>query len=148
MSAIALDRSAEIAADTFLTRSWSALVESATAAAVPERYVSAHLAAVRAAAAVLAVRARATGPREGVRGTVWAVLPACAPQLGEWASFFAAAANRRAAIVAGLPSAVSARDADDLLRNAQTFHQVVRTALGASCRQQLADLPTSLPRCT
>jgi hypothetical protein len=148
MSAITLDRSAEIAADTFLTGSWSALVESATAAAVPQRYVSAHLAALRAAAAVLAVRARATGPREGVTGTVWAVLPACAPQLGEWASFFAAAADRRAAIAAGRPAAVTARDADDLLRNAQAFHQVVRTALGPSCRRQLAELPTSLPHCT
>jgi hypothetical protein len=121
-------------------------MESASAPAAPQRYGNAYLAALRAAAAVLTVRTRATEPRDGSTGTIWTVLPAFAPQLGEWASFFAAAADRRAAIAAGLPAPVTARDADDLLRNAQGFHQVVRTCLGPSCSQrEPAQLPASLP---
>jgi hypothetical protein len=146
MPPITLDRSDVAASDTFLTSSWAALMESASAPAAPLRYGNAYLAALRAAAAVLSVRA--TRSRAGSTGTIWSVLPAFAPQLGEWAAFFAAAADRRAAIAAGRPATVTARDADDLLRNAQAFHQVVRTVLGASCRQQLAELPTSLPHCT
>jgi hypothetical protein len=143
-----LGRSNSAAANTYLSSSWAALVEAATAAAVSERYVNAHLAALRAAAAVLTVRTSPTEPREGSTGTIWAVLPAFAPQLGEWASFFAAAADRRAAIAAGLPVPVTARDADDLLRNAQAFHQIVRTCLGPSCCQhEPAELPVSLPHC-
>ena len=48
------------------------------------------------------------------------VLPQIAPQLGEWAAFFAAGARKRAAAEAGL-DIVSHREADDLVRDADTF---------------------------
>jgi hypothetical protein len=92
-----------------------------------ERYVAAHLAALRAAAAVLAVRGR---PRRGSTLNVWEVLPRVAPELTEWATFFAAGAPRRAAIEAGLAGAVSTRQADDLVREAATFADVVADLLG------------------
>jgi hypothetical protein len=84
-----------------------------------DRYVAAHLAALRAAASVVADRARPAGSRHRPT-SVWALLAGVAPELAEWATYFAAGAGKRAAAEAGLGS-VSAREADDLLRAAGTF---------------------------
>jgi hypothetical protein len=97
------------------------------------RYATAHLAALRAAAAVLAARARpaAPGRRRGGRPvSVWALLAMVAPELAEWAAFFAAGAAKRAAAEAGIPRVVSTRQADDMLRDAERFLAVVETTLG------------------
>lgn len=95
------------------------------------RYVAAHLAALRAAAAVVAARAdpgqgrRRRGPR-----SVWELLPRVEPALTEWAAFFAAGAGKRAAAEAGLSRAVSAGEADDLLRDAEVFLSLAESVLG------------------
>ncbi|MPZ25406.1 MAG: chromosome segregation protein SMC [Micromonosporaceae bacterium] len=94
------------------------------------RYATAHLAALRAAAAVLAARAQPALGRRNRMTSVWALLTRVAPDLREWAAFFAAGAARRAAAEAGIPRVVSARDADDLLRAAEQFTAVVEVALG------------------
>jgi hypothetical protein len=106
------------------------LAEAATTATPGERYAVAHLAALRAAAAVLAARARPGAGRRSAPRSVWAVLPQVAPELTEWAAFFAAGAGKRAAAEAGLTRAVQAREADDLLRAAATFLALVETTLG------------------
>ena len=93
-----------------------------------ERYAAAHLAALRTAAAVLAVRTRPSGHQAAAQRVV--VLPQVAPELAEWAAFFAAGASKRAAAEAGLSRAVTPREADDLLRDAQTFLALVETTLG------------------
>ncbi|MER7166311.1 SAV_6107 family HEPN domain-containing protein [Micromonospora sp. NPDC000207] len=93
------------------------------------RYAAAHLAALRAAAAVLAVRARPAPTRRGRITSVWVLLCGVAPELDEWAAFFAAAAGKRAAAEAGIPRVVTAREADDLLRAAEQFVSVVEAAL-------------------
>ena len=49
--------------------------------------------------------------------------------MNEWAEFFAAGARKRAAAEIGL-SAVSQREADDLLRDAGRFISVVEDLLG------------------
>ncbi len=54
-----------------------------------------------------------------------------APELGEWATFFAAGAAKRAAAEAGLSHAVTEREADDLVRDVAAFLAVVETGLGA-----------------
>jgi hypothetical protein len=98
-----------------------------------ERYAAAHLAALRAAAAVLAARARPAGTRPGRArrpASAWALLTEVAPELAEWSAFFAAGAGKRAAAEAGLSRAVTAREADDLRRDAETFLAVVETTLG------------------
>ena len=106
------------------------LAEAATSATPAERYAAAHLAALRAAAAVLAARARpASSSRRRLR-SAWELLLQVAPELGEWAAFFAAGATKRAAAEAGLERVVSERDADDLLRDATTFLSLVETTLG------------------
>jgi hypothetical protein len=96
------------------------------------RYVSAHLAALRAAAAVVAARADPGAPARRRRPlSVWELLPKVEPALSEWAAFFAASATKRAAAEAGLPRAVTPREADDLLRDAETFLSLAEEALGA-----------------
>jgi hypothetical protein len=51
---------------------------------------------------------------------VWEVLPQVAPEFAEWADFFAAGARKRASAEAGIPC-VTAREADDLIRDAERF---------------------------
>ncbi|MFJ8578662.1 SAV_6107 family HEPN domain-containing protein [Micromonospora sp. NPDC093277] len=94
------------------------------------RYAAAHLAALRAAAALIAARARPTPTRRSRITSVWVLLAAVAPELDEWANYFAVGAGKRAAAEAGIPRVVTAREADDLLRAAEQFVAVVETALG------------------
>jgi hypothetical protein len=99
----------------------------------PERYVAAHLAALRAAAAVLAARARPADRAARARRptSVWVLLATLAPELGEWATFFAAGAAKRQAAEAGVRTAIGQREADDLMRDAETFIATVRSSLGS-----------------
>ena len=106
-------------ADDLLMSSRRSLTEASIAPTAGERYAAAHLAALRAAAAVLAARSRPSSRRSRVL-SVWVVLPQIAPQLGEWSAFFAAGARKRAAAEAGL-DIVSHREADDLVRDADAF---------------------------
>jgi SAV_6107-like HEPN len=111
-----------------LDRSRESLLVALTASTPGDRYVAAHLGALRAAAAVLSVRGR---PQRGARPrSVWAVLPAVAPELTEWAEFFQAGAGRRAAIEAGRDDAVTGREADDLIRDGEAFLLMVESVLG------------------
>lgn len=102
----------------------------ACAAADPaDRYAIAHLAALRAAAAVLAARARPSGGR---RGSAWSLMIKVAPEFAEWAAFFAAGSAKRQAVQAGLPAGVTAREADDLVRQVAVFVALVGDSIGGS----------------
>jgi hypothetical protein len=82
---------------------------------------------------VLADRARpasVTGRRERRPTSAWTLLSRTAPELAEWAAYFAAGAAKRAAALAGLRGAVTRREADDLCRDAGAFIAVVEAALG------------------
>lgn len=96
-----------------------------------ERYATAHLAALRAAAAVLAARGRpeTTERRRRRIRSAWEVLPEIAPELTEWSALFASGARRRALAEAGIQGAASTRDADDLLRDAAMFLRLVERLL-------------------
>ncbi len=107
------------------------------------RYVAAHLAALRAAAAVVAARAEPS-PRRARARSVWELLPRVEPTLSEWAAFFAAGAGKRAAAEAGLPRAVSVREADELLRDAVTFVSLAESALGVPAQSLLLPLPAAI----
>ena len=103
------------------------------------RYATAHLAALRAAAAILAARASPAAPTRRSRVTsVWSLLVLVAPEFSEWASYFALGASKRAAAEAGIPRVVSAREADDLLRAAENFVAVVESTLGVAYQPRLA----------
>lgn len=114
------------------------LAEAAESAAPGARYVAAHLAALRAAAAVLATRGDPVGARgRGRPRSVWALLPEVEPALREWAAFFAAGAGKRAAAEAGLPRATTADEARELLRDAEIFVTLVEDTLGVDAQPTL-----------
>jgi hypothetical protein len=92
------------------------------------RYPAAYLAALRAAAAVLAVRAR-PAPKRGASRNVWHLLAEVAPELAEWAAFFASCSDTRAAAEAGITRLVGRREADDLLRQSEQFVAIVAASI-------------------
>jgi hypothetical protein len=94
-----------------------------------DRFRLAHLAALRAAAAVVADRG---GPVAGRRKlvSVWPLVQRVAPDLAHWAGYFAAGAPTRAAAEAGASSAVSPRAADDEVQAARQFLAEVQNSLG------------------
>jgi SAV_6107-like HEPN len=119
------------AALTLLRTARQGLAEADAETDAGTRYIGAHLAALRAAAAIVAARGEpGTGTRRRRPRSVWELLPQVEPALAEWAAFFAASAAKRAAAEAGLPRAASAQEAEDLLRDASTFLGVAERALG------------------
>jgi HEPN domain-containing protein len=104
------------------------LAEAERLADPSRRFAAAHLAALRAGAAVLAVRAQPSTRRRGGR-SVWELLIKVAPELGEWAAFFAAGSATRAAAEAGITRLVTERAADDLVRQAGQFLAVIQRLL-------------------
>ncbi|MFD0020866.1 SAV_6107 family HEPN domain-containing protein [Streptomyces sp. NPDC058382] len=119
------------AALDLLAQARAGLEEAAVLDVPNERYATAHLAALRAAAAVLAVRGRpeTSGRRRERIRSAWEVLPELAPELTEWSALFASGARRRARAEAGIPGAAGRRDADDLLRDAAMFLRLVERLL-------------------
>lgn len=126
------------AAHDLLALARHAVAEAMDTTVPAERYAAAHRSALRAAAAVLAVRTRPTATKRP--RSAWVLLPQVAPELTEWAAFFAAGAGKRAAAEAGLTRAVTPREADDLLRDVQTFIALVETTLGLASQPVLPDL--------
>jgi hypothetical protein len=116
------------------------LAEAAQTRPDGQRYATAHMAALRAAAAVLAARARPAAPSRRSRVTsVWSLLVLVAPEFSEWASYFALGASKRAAAEAGIPRVVTPREADDLLRAAEQFVALVESVLGLSYQPPISD---------
>jgi hypothetical protein len=111
-----------------LDRAERALDDARAETHADRRYVSAHVAALRATAAVLSVRTRPQSMRR--QTNAWVLLERVAPELAEWAAFFAAGASKRAAAEAGHVRVVSDRDADDLVRDVEQFLRVVARVVG------------------
>ncbi|MFC3455557.1 SAV_6107 family HEPN domain-containing protein [Amycolatopsis speibonae] len=90
-----------------------------------ERFIGAYLAALRGAAAVLEARGR---PHRGRArpASGWVLLDSVAPELKEWAAFFAANSATRAAAQAGITGKVTVELADELTRAAAVFLELVR----------------------
>lgn len=92
-----------------------------------QRYVAAHVAALRAGAALLAVGAKPTrSPR--IR-SVWELVPSAAPELLEWCNYFQVIGRRRVFVEIGREY-VTARQADDLVRDAESFMEQIAGILG------------------
>lgn len=112
-------------------RSRADLLQASHSRGIAQRYQHSQLAAMRAAAALVSARAVPTGqarPR-----SLWDLLPSVAPELTEWAGFFAAVTSRHPSLagsVPAVPGQITAREADDLLRQAETFVELVCRALG------------------
>ncbi|MFD9729254.1 SAV_6107 family HEPN domain-containing protein [Streptomyces sp. NPDC059072] len=129
-----------------LEKARAGLAEAARLTRPNERYATAHLAALRTAAAVLAARGRPepVNPRRRPRiRSAWEVLPEMAPELAEWSALFASGAARRARAEAGIAGAASPREADDLVRSASMFLRLVERML--ALRPLAQTLPGPLP---
>lgn len=110
-----------------LRTSLIALDDAYQSATPAERYVAAHVAALRAGAALLATRAR---PSRSARiRSVWQMVPAIAPELGEWCAYFDAIGRRRVFVEIGQEH-VTQRQADDLMRDAEAFLEQIAGILG------------------
>ena len=115
-----------------LERSREAVTSGYLAPSASARYLAASLAALRAAAALLAARPvgrSAADPGAGGPRDVWALTARSAPDLAEWSERFATVTGHRVLVETGL-ARVGAREADDLLRDAETFVDLVAGRLG------------------
>jgi len=118
----------------------STLAAAAIAVTPADRFIYAHLAAVRAAGAYLKLIGVPTANRGAFR-SVWERLAAASPEMSLWAAYFAAGTKTRIAIEAG--ESVSESDCDEMLGLAEDFRDEVvaaARALGPPSRQQLTSL--------
>lgn len=126
------------AAHAYLARAAESLSEAIASPDAPRRYALAHVAALRTTAALLAARARPEPVGRRRQKNAWVLLAEVAPEFSEWAAFFAAGAAKRAAAEAGSRRAVTDREADDLIRDADRFLALVETSLGLTAHERIA----------
>jgi hypothetical protein len=118
------------ATHSYLERSAESLREAIMSGDVPQRYALAHVSALRATAALLAARAQPMPVARRRQKNAWVLLTEIAPEFSEWAAFFSSGAQKRSAAEAGSSRAVTEREADDLVRDADRFLALVETSLG------------------
>lgn len=106
-----------------LRRADAELAQAHAASRPDDRFRHAHLAAIRAAAAVLALRGRPS-PRSGAR-TVWEMLVRVEPDLAPWSGYFASGAGLRAAVDSGRTGEVDGSRADEITACAEDFRDEV-----------------------
>ena len=112
-----------------LQRAHDAILEAELAEHPSERYLAAHLAALRVAAIILTVRGGPVAGSRSRRRNAWDVVADVAPEFAEWATFFAATELKRDAVRSGARAIVTTREADDLVRDARAFLTVVERAI-------------------
>ncbi len=122
-------------------RARTAIVEAELTPRPSDRFLAAHAAALRVAALILALRTHpALAQRRSRPRNAWQLVAEVAPEFAEWAAFFAATEAKRDAVRAGAISIVNSREADDLVRDAETFLTLVEQAAHRSA----APRPTRL----
>lgn len=109
--------------DRLLARADAELVAARLTVDPADRFRHAHLAAIRAAAAVIALRAISV--RRARSRTVWELLAEAEPALAAWSVYFAGGARARADLDAGRFDAVDARRAQELMACAEDFRDEV-----------------------
>jgi len=101
-----------------------------------DQLVRAHLGALRAASAMVALRssplgrARSRSIARGAPRDVWSQLAECAPELHGWAEFFARQAGRRAQVEAGIGQTPDVDESYRLLLQAEVFVDAVAVLMG------------------
>lgn len=110
-----------------IDRSRASLLEACHATTGAERYAAAQMGALRACAALLGhIAPRAVGSRPR---SAWQTLRQHLPECSEWADFFEISGRRSRSVQAGL-TRVTAREADDLVRQSEAFLDQVLVKLG------------------
>lgn len=110
-----------------LRRADAELVAARLSSEAWELFSHAHLAALRAGAAVVA--ARSAGPGRKALRTVWDLLDTVAPELAAWSTYFADAAPLRSAVDAGRFDELSPGRAEQALFWAEDFVDAARAAV-------------------
>jgi len=140
------------AAVSLLREAEHGLAEAAHAHDPVPRFIASYLAALRGGAAILAARGR---PHRGRArpASVWVLLETAAPELREWAAFFASNSAAHASAQAGITRRITTRSADDLYRQAGQFLELAgrvvhgrRVSDGAPVRQCAAPLRQKVQR--
>jgi hypothetical protein len=119
-----------VATAQLLARADAELLAARVSPDADDRFVHAHLAALRAATA-LVVAWGALTKRRGPRA-VWELLARTAPEFEAWTAYFASGAKERADVEAGVPGVVSEKRAGELLATAEDFVDEIRIALEES----------------
>jgi hypothetical protein len=116
------------AAVSLLNQAQRGLAEAVHETDPSHRFISSYLSALRAAAAVLAAKGR---PHRGRArpASVWVLLEAEAPELTEWAAYFAANSATQAAAQAGITRRVTEDLADELVQRTRQFLELARRAV-------------------
>lgn len=109
-----------------LSRARATLVAAELTGRPAERYLMAHQAVGQVAALVLRLRGTRMRPP---RRNVWELIVQVAPELAEWAGYFHALQGKRSAVQAGVTSVVSAREADDVIRDGYAFATLIEQRL-------------------
>ena len=120
-----------------LTDARACLADAALATSPADKYINAHLAALRAAAAILAARPQLNDGRRRRLRSAWELLPEVQPELAQWAAYFAVSAKKRAAAEAGLVHLVSSHDAEELITEARAFVTIIESTLGVATQETL-----------
>lgn len=108
-----------------LRRSEAELLAAQFSSEASDRFRRAHLAALRAAGAVVELRGGGGQRRRGAPRSVWELLDAVAPELSGWSAYFASGAQLRAAIEAGRSQQIDPERAEQALAAAEDFHDEV-----------------------
>lgn len=119
-------------AESLLCQAREQLDRAGAAADPAARFTAAYRAAHRAGAAVLVSRGRPHRGRERPE-SVWRLLEATAPELTQWAAYFAGHSARHAAARAGITRRITPDAAAGLCRRAEEFvllaHRAVAQAV-------------------
>lgn len=116
-----------------LGRARATLVAAELADRPSERYLAAQLAVGQVASVVISARADPARPQ---RRNLWRVVIDIAPELGEWAGYFHALQGKGDAVRAGATAIVTSREADDLIRDAYAFADLVERRLDSAPRRR------------
>jgi hypothetical protein len=109
--------------ERLLARADAELAAAVQASDPGDRFVRAHLAALRSAAAVVALHDGVVS--RGRARPVWELLTRVEPELAAWSVYFASGARLRSAVDSGRSVDVPAARADELLACAEDFRDEV-----------------------
>lgn len=115
-----------------LNRARATLVAAELTDRPTERYLMAHQAVGQVAAIVLRIRGSGVRPP---RRNVWELIAQVAPELAEWAGYFHALQGKRSAVQGGVTSVITAREADDLVRDGYAFAALIEQRLDRAERR-------------
>lgn len=113
-------RPASPEAASLLTQAWHGLADAAREITPSDRFIASYLSALRAGAAILVAKGR-PHRRAAKPQSTWTLLASAAPEVAQWAEYFAARSTLHAAAQSGLTRRVGAVATEELRHRAEEF---------------------------